>query len=62
VREIEVFMRPNLGGVTLFISVIEIQELDLTKDQRFETFEHLEDLLTLKIVQAQGGKDLSRLI
>ena len=32
-----------------FISVKEIQESNLTKEQRFETFEHPEDLLTLKI-------------
>jgi hypothetical protein len=39
-----------------FISVKEIQESNSTKEQRFETFEHPEDLLTLKIAQVQGGK------
>jgi len=42
-----------------FISVKEIQESNLTKEQRFETFEHPEDLLTLKIAQVQGGKILA---
>jgi hypothetical protein len=41
--------RPSSGGITLFISVKEIQESDSSKEQRFETFEHPEDLLTLKI-------------